>query len=258
MADEKKSFIGYCDWLQLVEDLEDAEAGKIFLWLLKYVNSTSENNPPYPGEKHLKIICKVFQKQLYEDFIKWKDERERRSEAGRKGGLAKSSNTKQCQAEPSRAKQYLANEADNVNDNVNVNVNDNVIYGNKLPVYNNVREEEENISNLQNLLEQIETLFGRCLTIYETTTIQDLTKSFTASQIISEIKAYKDKENPIAYIKKKIENSKIQERVYKEEEQPKAKTYEFNDWASAFKVAYDEEAPQNIRDKAKEFMEGKR
>lgn len=208
----KKSFIAYCDWLDLIEDLEDAEAGQVLKWLLNYVN---DKEPTPPSEKHLKIVCKVMKSQLKEDLEKWKETIEIKREAGRKGGLAKSSNAKQNLAQPSTSKQDLANQAVYVNDNDNVS--DNVIYGNKLPVYNNMREEEENISNLQNLLEQIETLFGRCLTIYETTTIKDLSSKFSETQIISEIKANTDKENPIAYIKKKIENAKIQEKVYKEE-----------------------------------------
>ena len=57
------------------------------------------------------------------DLEKWNKTREKRSEAGRKGGKQTQAN----QANDSLVKQTQANQAVNVNDNVNVNVNDNVI-----------------------------------------------------------------------------------------------------------------------------------
>ena len=201
MAEEKKSFIGYCDWLQLVEDLDNEESGKIFQWLLKYVNSTSENNPPYPNEKHLKIICKVLQKQLYEDFLKWKEEKEKRIEAGRKGGLATQSKAKQSQAVLNYTKGI---EADNVN--VNVNVNDNV---NVFKEKNNIKKEEEQIKTLTEFLEELQELLGMLAPKYNDLAVK-MYNDLGYEKALSEIKDNMDQPNPINATYLKLYNNKVE------------------------------------------------
>lgn len=274
MAEEKKTFIGYCNWLQYVEDLEENEAGKIFIWLLKYVNSTSENNPPYPTEKHLKVICKLFQTQLYEDFLKWKDERERRSEAGKKGMAIRWNNKDNNVITNNNKNNTDINEITNITDNVyvdvddNVNDNDNVnvIYGNKLPVYN-THEEETHIKNLQQLIELVEmNIYNKPISNADTKILKNICNEFSFDSVYRDLENYKRDgiKQPIPYYKKALENAEIQEKVFKKMDDDEIKnnntpkTYEFNDYMSAFKVYVDEDAPQHIRDKAKEFMDGKR
>lgn len=200
----KKSFIAYCDWLDLIEDLEDAEAGQILKWLLNYVN---DKEPTPPSEKHLKIVCKVIKSQLKEDLEKWKETIEIKREAGRKGGLATQSKNKQNQAEPSTTKQSQANQA--VYDNVNVNDSDNVIYGNKLPVYNNTHEEEENIEALKNFLTEIETMMNKAITGKNCDIACKMYEKYGKDKALYEIKNNLDKNSPILYAYKVLENEKV-------------------------------------------------
>lgn len=207
----KKSFIAYCDWLDLIEDLEDAEAGQVLKWLLNYVN---DKEPTPPSEKHLKIVCKVIKSQLKEDLEKWKETIEIKREAGRKGGLATQSKNKHNQAEPSTTKQSQANQA--VYDNVNVNDSDNVICVN---THNNICAcEEAQISNLEGLIRELEQLYGRCLTNMEQAQIDLLSKKYDSKFILAELKDNLDKTNPIAYVSKKLQNKAKVEDDFEENE----------------------------------------
>ena len=100
----KKSFILYNDIYETVKLLSNEKSGKLFKIILSYVND--EN--PVIDDRLLKIAFEPIKQQLKRDLVVWKDKKNIRAEAGRKGGLAKSSN----------AKQRLANLAVNVNANV--------------------------------------------------------------------------------------------------------------------------------------------
>lgn len=125
MAENKKSFVLYSDLVQTTRKLSDEQAGKLFKHILEYVNDTC---PSWAEEDALlDIVFTPIRNQLKRDLARWQTMREKRAEAGRKGGLskgkqAKGSKTKQSQAMLSNAKQSQAKEAVNVNANVNVNV----------------------------------------------------------------------------------------------------------------------------------------
>jgi len=106
----KKSFILFADIHSTVQHLTDEKAGELFKIILSYVN----DEDPEINDLLLKIAFEPIKQQLKRDLIVWKGKKNIRAEAGRKGGLAKSSNAR-------KKKQGLANLA--VNDNVNVNVN---------------------------------------------------------------------------------------------------------------------------------------
>ena len=124
MAENKKSFVMYADWQHTVKELTDEEAGKILKHLLSYVND--EN--PILEDRILKLVFEPIKLQLKRDLQKYELIKEKRSEAGRQGGLAsgesrsKDKQTEANEANASQPKQTEANEA--VNDNVTVNVND--------------------------------------------------------------------------------------------------------------------------------------
>jgi hypothetical protein len=104
----KKSFILYADIHSTLKLLSDKDAGRLFKTILSYVND--EN--PEVNDLILKVAFEPIKQQLKRDLKIWKNKKNVRAEAGRKGGLAKSSN----------AKQKLAK----LPVNVNVNVNDNI------------------------------------------------------------------------------------------------------------------------------------
>lgn len=118
----KKSFVLYTDQKEVFDELTDEDAGKLIKHIFAYVND--EN--PEQSDKLLKIAFLPIKTQLKRDLVIWDEKKQQRSEAGRKGGLAKASNASEILANPSNAKQSLANLAGNVNGNVNVNDNVNV------------------------------------------------------------------------------------------------------------------------------------
>jgi hypothetical protein len=129
----KKSFVLYTDQREVFDELDDADAGKLIKHIFAYVND--EN--PEVTDRLLKVAFLPIKTQLKRDLVLWDEKKHQRSEAGRKGGLAKASNASEFLAKPSNAtnelanssesKQTLANLAVNVNGNVNVNDNVNVI-----------------------------------------------------------------------------------------------------------------------------------
>lgn len=130
----KKSFILYNDLIHTVSQLPKEIKGELFQIILDYANGNE-----YPiDDLLLRIAFEPIKQQMLRDKEDWESERQKRSEAGKKGGLARSSNAsndkkeepiasnaKQFEAELSNAKECLANQADNVT--VTVNVTDNVI-----------------------------------------------------------------------------------------------------------------------------------
>ena len=121
----KKSFVLYTDQKEVFDELTDEDAGKLIKHIFAYVND--EN--PEQTDKLLKIAFLPIKTQLKRDLVIWDEKKQQRAEAGRMGGLAKASkasNASEILANPSTAKQSLANLAVNVNGNVNVNDNVNV------------------------------------------------------------------------------------------------------------------------------------
>lgn len=119
MAEGKKTFIFYSDWINMIREMPNEHAGELLKHVLSYVND--EN--PTTENLFVKMAFGHMKPMLKSDLDKWDSIREKRKKAGAKGGKA---NAKQKQA---NAKQVEA-----VNDNVNVNgnVNKNVskdIYG---------------------------------------------------------------------------------------------------------------------------------
>jgi hypothetical protein len=119
----KKSFVLYTDQREVFDELSDEDAGKLIKHIFSYVN----DEDPFTEDKLLKIAFLPIKTQLKRDLRIWDEKKEQRSEAGKKGGLAKASNARNDLAKPSIATNNVANLAVNVNGNVNVNDNVNDI-----------------------------------------------------------------------------------------------------------------------------------
>jgi hypothetical protein len=113
----KKSFVLYTDQREVFDELSDEDAGKLIKHIFSYVND--EN--PSTDDQLLKVAFLPIKTQLKRDLKIWDEKKQQRAEAGRKGGIAKSSNAKQSLANPSNATNDVANLAVNVNVNGNVN-----------------------------------------------------------------------------------------------------------------------------------------
>jgi hypothetical protein len=117
----KKSFVLYADQREVFDELSNEDAGRLIKHIFSYVND--EN--PEASDQLLKIAFLPIKTQLKRDLKVWDAKKQQRSEAGRKGGLAKASNASEVLAKPSNATNDVANLAVNVNGNVNVNDNNN-------------------------------------------------------------------------------------------------------------------------------------
>jgi hypothetical protein len=113
----KKSFVLYADQREIFEELSNEDAGKLIKHIFAYI---SDENPE-SDDKILRLAFLPIKTQLKRDLKLWDEKKQLRSEAGKKGGLAKSSNAKQSLAKPSNATNDVANLAVNVNVNGNVN-----------------------------------------------------------------------------------------------------------------------------------------
>lgn len=105
MAQGKKTFIFYSDWINMVREMPNEDAGALLKHVLSYVNDEEPNT----DNLLVKMAFGHMKPMLKQDLDKWEKIREKRREAGKKGGQA---NAKQNEA---NAKQVQA---------VNVNVND--------------------------------------------------------------------------------------------------------------------------------------
>lgn len=83
MAEGKKSFLLYADYIHTFEHLSDEEAGKLIKILFQYVN---DQDPPIE-DKLLKIAFEPIKRQLKRDLTDWENEKEKRSDNASLGNL---------------------------------------------------------------------------------------------------------------------------------------------------------------------------
>jgi hypothetical protein len=134
----KDSFVLYTKYIDTFKELTDEQAGKLIKVILEYVN---DMNPEPEGL--IKIAFIPIKQQLKEDLVKWKEEKEKRSLAGKKGmesryssvnkELTNDNNVNKCYNKSNNVR----NELTNLTDNVNVYVNDNVLNNNNNIITNN-------------------------------------------------------------------------------------------------------------------------
>ena len=115
MAENKKSFILYCDIINVVDKLTDEQAGRLFKHILGYVN---DQNPEL-DDILLEIAFEPIKQALKRDLVKYEDKKLKRSESGKAGA------NKRWQNIANDSKRILP--IAKIADNDNVNVNDNVI-----------------------------------------------------------------------------------------------------------------------------------
>ena len=81
MAENKKSFLLYCDLLHTVKKLNDEQAGKLFKHVLEYVNDLNPET-----EDIITDLCfEPIKQSLKRDLRKYESTCKKRSDAGKKG-----------------------------------------------------------------------------------------------------------------------------------------------------------------------------
>lgn len=119
---DKKSFIAYCDWGEIFDELEDNEAGKLVKHLFNYVRDKNPN----AEDKLTKMMFIQIKQSLKRDLIKYDIYISKQSENGKKGGRPKKP-TKTQKTQPFIEKPKKADTVtDSVTVNVNVNENDTI------------------------------------------------------------------------------------------------------------------------------------
>lgn len=88
MAKDKKSFLLYCDLLEVVKELDDKSKGELFLHILEYVNDLN----PEPPNQLVKMLFIPIKQALKRDLIKYESIRSRNKINGSKGGRPKNPN----------------------------------------------------------------------------------------------------------------------------------------------------------------------
>ena len=119
-TDAKKSFVLYVSYWKHMQKLDDHQLAQLTRAI--FAHAMGEDEPEL--DDRTDMAFGFISDQMDRDRESYEGTIERRREAGRKGGVAKASNAKQCQAMLSNAKQTLANVADNDNDNEDENVNE--------------------------------------------------------------------------------------------------------------------------------------
>lgn len=214
MAEEKKSFLMYCDLMFTADKLSDENAGKLLKHLLRYVNDLN----PEPENDLIDIVFEPIKRQLKRDLSDWDEKKVERSLSGRLGNikrwnpdLFKRINEATLSLEQAEviAKNRKLSLSDNfiakiaVNDNVTVNVNGTV---------NEIKE-----NNAENGFDSFWLLYPKkvekeaCRKIYARLSITDKQK---ISETLSAFLSYKpfpdyNHPNPKTYLNKKRWNDEI-------------------------------------------------
>lgn len=82
MAENKKSFILYCDMIHTVDKLSDAKAGKLLKTILAYVNDKN----PAVEDLLLQVVFEPIKHQLKRDLVRWDEFKKKQSLNGKLGG----------------------------------------------------------------------------------------------------------------------------------------------------------------------------
>ena len=115
MAENKKSFVAYCDWQETFEELSDEEAGKLVKHLFNYVNDKN----PETSDKLTRMCFIPIKQSLKRDLKKYEKYVHKQSVNGKKGGRPKNPTLSQ-KTQPFIEKPKKA-------DSVSVSVSDTVI-----------------------------------------------------------------------------------------------------------------------------------
>jgi len=117
MAENKKSIIVYAEWIELFEELEDQEAGRLIKHFFRYVNDQAPEAP----DRITKLAFIPIQQTLKRDLKKYETYIDKQKANGRKGGAKKGNQNARKTTQTTQRLIKQPKQADNVNVNDNVN-----------------------------------------------------------------------------------------------------------------------------------------
>jgi len=83
MAEDKKSFILYCDLIHTIEKMPNDKAGELFKHILEYVNDRN----PETEDLIIQLTFEPIKQSLKRDLIKFENTKKERSDSGALGNL---------------------------------------------------------------------------------------------------------------------------------------------------------------------------
>jgi hypothetical protein len=147
MAENKKSFVAYCDWGEIFDNLSNEKAGKLIKHIFDYVR----DKDPISDDETINLLFITIKQTLKRDLKKYENYVEKQKINGSKGGRPKGSvktETQKTQAFSKKPKK-----ADNVS--VSVSVNDSekdkdIKKKHKYGIYKNVLLTDNELEKLKN------------------------------------------------------------------------------------------------------------
>lgn len=171
MAENKKSFIAYSDWYGMLKACPDDVAGKLIKHIFAYVND--EN--PSTDDFIINALFEQIKATLKRDLVKWEEQREQRSNAGKKSA--------ELRLTKSNERSTVVNETERkATVSVSVSVND----------INKILLSEIEISDVEASLQK----FTQIAKVFQETFITNL-KEKGAATITQEKATFKNYVNPI-------------------------------------------------------------
>ena len=123
MAENKKSFVAYSDWYGIFKALPDDVAGKLIKHIFSYVNDENPTTDDYV----INALFEPIKNALKRDLVKWENERQQRSDAGKKSAELRSQrNSTSVETRSTKSNETERNSTVNVNVNDNVNIKDKI------------------------------------------------------------------------------------------------------------------------------------
>lgn len=124
MAENKKSFVAYSDWYGIFKALPDDVAGKLIKHIFSYVNDENPTTDDYV----INALFEPIKNALKRDLVKWENERQQRSDAGKKSAELRSQrNSTSVETRSTKSNETERNSTVNVNVNDNVNIKDKIL-----------------------------------------------------------------------------------------------------------------------------------
>ena len=119
MAENKKSFILYCDQKGVWDKLDDAQAGRLIKHIIAYVNDDNPSAPDFIME----LAFEPIKQSLKRDLEKWKGKQSQRSDAGKRSAEVRKRNAELAQRDSTTVNDRSISSTDSVNGSVSVNAN---------------------------------------------------------------------------------------------------------------------------------------
>lgn len=134
MAEDKKSFVLYSDYIELFEELSNEDAGQLIKHILSYVNDKN----PETNNQVVKVSFVPIKLQLKRDLKRYEAKREQWSEAGKRSAEAKRLKKEQeneRSTESTNVENVATESTVTVNATVNATVTDNVTVNDSVILY---------------------------------------------------------------------------------------------------------------------------